>query len=165
MIKGTTLGVGFCLIIYIITGVVGYLMYGPLCTKSILPILKTDMATFKETDKFIVTILCIINIAFLISSTMSIPLMFFTLKKNFINSIIFCNKKKVSVDEDSEVKSLHTVDQSLKFQQKEKLNASIQPSSSLSESTKLIIITLLYISICFVTIVIPDLDIVSNCII
>ena len=98
MIKGTTLGVGFCLIIYIITGVVGYLMYGPLCTKSILPILKTDMATFKETDKFIVTILCIINIAFLISSTMSIPLMFFTLKKNFINSIIFC-KNKFTTDE------------------------------------------------------------------
>jgi len=121
MLKGATLGVGFCLIIYIITGVVGYLMYGPLC-----------------------------------------PLMFFTLKKNFINSIIFCNKKKVSSDEDSEVKSLHTVDQSLKFQQKEKLNASIQSISSLTESTKLIIITLLYFSICFVTIVIPDLDIVSN---
>jgi hypothetical protein len=160
MVKATAFGVGFCLVIYLITGVIGYLMYGKLCTTAILNILGNDMKVFKGKDAFIVTILCIINVAFLISSTMSIPLMFFTLKKNFINSVIFCNKKSVS-KEQSDDTSLHTVGQHEKLQFSQKLNPQPDITSSMSDRKKTLIITLLYISICFVTIVIPDLDIVN----
>lgn len=93
MIKGTVLGVTFCLVIYLITGVIGLLMYGTNIKGSVLGLLENDIEKYKESDNVILVSVIIINIAFLISSTMSIPLMFFSLKKNFINSIIFCKKK------------------------------------------------------------------------
>ena len=93
MVRSSFLGVGFCLTIYLITGVIGLLMYGTNIKGSVLSLLEKDIEQYKETDNVILVSIIIINIAFLISSTMSIPLMFFSLKKNFINSFIFCKKK------------------------------------------------------------------------
>jgi len=94
MMKGTYIGVFFCLLMYLITGIIGLLMYGTDAIKgSVLSLLEQDIKNYKESDKIILVSVLIINVAFLISSTMSIPLMFFSLKKNFINSIIFCKKK------------------------------------------------------------------------
>lgn len=93
MVKSSFLGVSFCLVIYLITGIIGVLMYGTGIKGSVLGLLEKDIEQYKDTDNVILVSVIIINIAFLISSTMSIPLMFFSLKKNFINSIIFCKKK------------------------------------------------------------------------
>lgn len=93
MVKSSMLGVGFCLVIYLITGIVGLIMYGIDIKGSVLTLLEKDIEKYKDTDNVILVSVIIINIAFLLSSTMSIPLMFFSLKKNFINSIIFCKKK------------------------------------------------------------------------
>jgi amino acid permease len=98
MLKVTSCGVGFCLMIYIIVGIVGYLMYGSECTQAILTNFGNDMKEFQGKDNFIIGVLTVINVGFLISSSMTFPLMFFTLKKNFINSIIFC-KNKFTTDE------------------------------------------------------------------
>jgi len=93
MIKSSILGVSFCLVIYLITGIIGLLMYGINIKGSVLSLLEKDIERYKDTDNVILVSVIIINFAFLISSTMSIPLMFFSLKKNFINSVIFCKKK------------------------------------------------------------------------
>lgn len=93
MVKSSFVGVCFCVVIYLITGIIGLLMYGTNIKGSVLALLEKDIEQYKETDNVILVSVIIINIAFLISSTMSIPLMFFSLKKNFINSIIFCKKK------------------------------------------------------------------------
>jgi hypothetical protein len=160
MLKASTLGTGFCMTIYMISGIIGYLMYGSLCVTSILPILKSDLILYKGKDTFIITFLVAINIAFMISSTMSIPLMFFTLKTNFINSVIFCSKKSAAVTDQPENISLHSMEEKLQFNQNHNPTEG-EVTQSISESKKTIIITLLYISICMITIVIPDLDIVS----
>lgn len=96
MLKSTVMGVGFCLIIYLITGIIGLLMYGLPINGSVLVLLDKDIEQFKDSDTVILVCVIIINIAFLISSTMSIPLMFFSLKKNFVNSVIFCKKKFIA---------------------------------------------------------------------
>ena len=178
MMKATSLGVGLCLVLYIITGVVGYLMYGSECTASILGILGNDMKNFRDNDKFIVTILLIVNISFMISSTMSIPLMFFTLKKNLINSVIFCKKKFVSNKinhteihvnpiKDSKIESLkERDDMSLNFSTQDSFHFNYKPpkipkeENTITTTTRIILTTVVYILICFVTIVIPSLDIV-----
>lgn len=94
MIKGTAGGVGFCFSIYILTGIIGFVIYGVRIKSSILDVFGDDGSEQRLAGNYFnVVILTIINIAFMVSATMSIPLMFFSLKKNLLNTIIFCKKK------------------------------------------------------------------------
>lgn len=92
MISSVYLGVFFCATIYIIAGTVGYLCYGNEL-EDILISLLNDLRIYKSTDKFLLVLLLVVSFSFLVSSTMSIPLMFIGLKKNFLNTVIFCKKK------------------------------------------------------------------------
>ena len=96
MLKATVISVCFCVVVYSITGVIGYLMYRDELKDTILQALTADVQQYKGKDNFLIVLLVLINIGFLINSTMSIPLMFFSLKNNFVNSVIFCKKKFLS---------------------------------------------------------------------
>ena len=167
MMKSTIMGVTFCVIIYLITGIIGLLSYGTEIKGSILDLLKLDIIKYKNNDKIILATVIIINIAFLISSTMSIPLMFFSLKKNFINTIIFCKKKLKNKNSNSSSGStsssqfdeniLKTVDN-----EKSRLNDFHEEKKvPIENKSKNIIIVLLYCSITACTILIPGLDTVN----
>ena len=94
MMKAAILGIFYCMIIYMINGILGYLIYGDDIKASILDCLGKDINTYKNQDTFLLIVLCLANFGFILSSTMSIPLMFFSLKKNFLNTILYFNKKK-----------------------------------------------------------------------
>lgn len=93
MMKATYIGVFFCAAIYIIVGIIAYLSYGDTMAGSVLNSLLADLSTYNGKDNFLIVLLILVAISFLVSSTMSIPLMFIGLKKNFINTVIFCKKK------------------------------------------------------------------------
>jgi amino acid permease len=140
----TRIGVNFCLIIYLLSGYMGYFMYKATLKDSILESLKIDGQNASHNNNyFLMTLLVIINIAFVISAIMSIPLMFFSLKVNFINTIIWCRKKLgKSTSEERKLISEDDIDK----------------TSYLSHSTQKIIIVCLYITICLISICIPYLQ-------
>jgi amino acid permease len=161
MTKAANCAIFFCLFVYAITGLLGYYMYRNDLKDTILQALTLDVKKFKDSDSFMIVILVIVNIAFLMSSTMSIPLMFFSLKNNFINTIVFCKKKfgskRVEVDQSENL--LKSVDN-----EGNKLSISTTQSedqSLLSNYAKYTIIVLLYISIGVITILVPGLKVVS----
>ena len=154
MKKASYLSIAFCFVIYCITGFVGYYMYRNTLKDTIISALTIDVIKYKNTDGFLIFILVIINIGFLLASTMSIPLMFFSLKNNFINSIIFCKKKfgQKRINPDQE-KLLMTADN-------DDLKGTLH-SPYLSNKSKNIIIVVLYFTIGIITILVPGLKIVK----
>jgi amino acid permease len=173
MIKGTIIAVAFCTITYSVTGIMGYIMYRDELKDTILQALTSDVKKYKGKDNFLIVLLVFINIGFLFSSTMSIPLMFFSLKNNFVNSIIFCKKKFFNVNVetfsgDKKTCIVRTSGNSNGFgglSQSED-DMTNQPSmdkynhTPMTKMVKYVIITILYIFICFVAIVIPELKVV-----
>lgn len=169
MVKSTFSAISFCCVLYLITGFLGYYMYRKKLQDTILQALTLDVEAYKDSDNFLIVILLIVNIAFLVSSTMSIPLMFFSLKNNFINAIIFCKKKfshsKISVNE--EEKLLHSVRNSMDVTNDKctlnqpGVNNETTANSWMSNTTRNIIIIVLYICIGTIAIVVPGLKIVS----
>lgn len=99
LMTATYRGVIMCGLIYIVVGILSYLMYGDLMSEgSILQSLLLDLKSYYQglnQNSYMVVVLMICSAAFLTSSTMSIPLMFLSLKKNLLNTIIFCKKKLV----------------------------------------------------------------------
>ena len=159
MMKSTTFGVIFCLIIYLFTGLTGFFMYREKLTNTVLDNLREEMPVYYETNKFIFITLIVINVSFLISSTMSIPLMFFSLKRNFLNTVIFCKKNfcKKQIRK-SKINDLIYKNENLdekndleKPLQENEL-VSLESKQTLSYKEKIVITVLLYISICMVTI-------------
>jgi amino acid permease len=159
MMKATILAVVFCFVIYSITGIIGFLMYGDNLNDTILQVLTQDVEKYKGKDDFLIVILVIINIAFMCSSTMSIPLMFFSFKNNFINSIIFCKKKfgNTRISGESTPKLLHNVDDDGVLSN----NCEIIRKPQITQTTRYIITAVLYLSIGLIAIVIPQLKVVS----
>jgi amino acid permease len=154
LMKSTFIGVGFCLFIYLLTGFLGLFMYSTQLNDSILKALYEDGKAAKENgETFIMVILILVNIAFLTSAVMSIPLMFFSLKKNLINTIIFCRRKvckrKVTV----------VTEQLIEGTIKENdPNESTVTVSAVSSNMEKIITVIVYCSICGVSILVPNLQ-------
>jgi amino acid permease len=162
MTKAANCAIFFCFFVYVLTGLLGYFMYRNDLKDTILQALTLDVKKYKDSDSFLIIILVIVNIAFLMSSTMSIPLMFFSLKNNFINTIVFCKKKfgtnKVDVDQSENL--LRSVDN-----EGNKMSLSsiqYENQSLLSNYAKYTIIVLLYLSIGVITILVPGLKVVRK---
>ena len=92
MIAATEATIFFCLILYIFSGIGGYLLYGKSLTDTILLAFLKDMQD-EKTDQFMKILLIIINIGFLTCSTTSIPLVYYTLKQTFFSTYKFILKK------------------------------------------------------------------------
>ena len=93
MIRVTEMSIFFCLILYIFSGVIGYLMYGENLTDTILLAFLKDMQD-DNTNQLMKILLIIINIGFLTCSTTSIPLVYYTLKQTFFSTYKYLTRKK-----------------------------------------------------------------------
>ena len=93
MIRITEMSIFFCLILYIFSGVIGYLMYGENLTDTILLAFLKDMQD-DNTNQLMKILLIIINIGFLTCSTTSIPLVYYTLKQTFFSTYKYLTRKK-----------------------------------------------------------------------
>ena len=155
MLDATKIGVAFCLLIFMLTGFFGFMMYGTNMNDTILKELYNDMVQYKTSDNFIKFLVIIINTSFVVSTLMSFPPMFFSLKKNFLNSLIFCKKKCVFHHHEGN----KSKDSGEHQTEKSKLN---ENSELFSNSTQNIIIICLYIIMILLTILIPKLKIIFH---
>lgn len=164
MVKSSMIGVILCFFIFFLTGLFGFFLYGTRMNDTILKELYTDMVDFKSTYTFIKYLVIIINIAFVASVLMSFPVLFFSLKKNFINSLLFCKRRCCKV-KPIELKTIK-VEISNSMPNKGEEPSSSSPlnkdSHNFKRKTEKIIIIALYLSISLLTILIPQLKIVKN---
>ena len=92
MIRVTEFSIIFCLVLYVVTGVIGFLMYGNTLNDTILLAFLLDMQD-ENTNQLMKILLIIINIGFLACATTSIPLVYYTLKQNFFSTYKYIVKK------------------------------------------------------------------------
>ena len=92
MIRVTEFSIIFCLVLYVVTGVIGFLMYGNTLNDTILLAFLLDMQD-ENTNQVMKILLIIINIGFLACATTSIPLVYYTLKQNFFSTYKYIVKK------------------------------------------------------------------------
>ena len=107
IMKATFIGVYFCAAAYCIAGIFCYLTFGRLMSgSSILGSLLDELTIYNSNEKknvILFVLLLIVALSFLLSSTMSIPIMYLSLKKNFLNTWIFCKKKFIYNKEKQEI--------------------------------------------------------------
>ena len=90
--KATKIGLGFSLIIFLIVGITGFLLYGYRIDDTILDNLNDDMINYRRKNVFIVILIIIICITFIIMSLTSFPSLFLSLRVNYKNFLIICFK-------------------------------------------------------------------------
>ena len=92
MMKATKIGVGYSLFIFLIVGIIGFLLYGLHMNETLLECLSQDMNKFRNISGFIKFLIIIISVSFVTTCLTSFPILFLSLRENFINSMIFCIK-------------------------------------------------------------------------
>ena len=92
MLKATKFGVGYSLIIFLIVGIIGFLLYGLSMEDTILNNFSDDMIKYRNISTVIKILIIIICISFVITCLTSFPILFLSLKENYINSLLFCYK-------------------------------------------------------------------------
>ena len=156
ILLASKIGVNFSLFVYLFTGYVGFFMYYGSLNDSILNSFLLDGIKAKESkDYFIMMVLVSVNIAFMTNAVMGIPLMFLSLKQNFINTIIFWRKKFTNKNEDIEKKDdvlLQIIMNKNEGIQKSNIN-----TYNISRLSQKLITICLYISLCIISILVPNL--------
>lgn len=158
MIKATRLGVWFCFTIYLISGLLGFLMFKYELYNVVLDNLRGEIPLYYHKDKFITTILIVVNLSFLISSTMSIPLLFFSLKKNLLNTIIFIKKNCFRRHRTLQVNE-HEI---LEIEANKITESSRIAQPTINRKQKIIITIVLYITVLIVTLLVKMMRDVNN---
>ena len=92
MMKASKIGVGYSLSNFLVVGVIGFLLYGLNMNETLLNSLSEDMTKFRNISGFIKFLIIIISISFVTTCLTSFPILFLSLRENFINSLIFCMK-------------------------------------------------------------------------
>ena len=120
MLKATKIGVIFSLIIFLVVGIVGFLLYGffdnyddenykevygepnndTAIYDTVLDKLNDDMILYKGYNAFVVIIIIIICVAFLITCIASFPILFLSLRVNYVHAIEVCRRIK---DNDNQI--------------------------------------------------------------
>ena len=105
MLSVTKVSVIFCFILYIFSGIIGFLMYGDSLDDTILNAFLTEIQN-EQNDIAIKILLILANIGFLLCATTSIPLVFYTLKQNFFSTYKFIirykRKKQIEMENEEE---------------------------------------------------------------
>ena len=114
MFRATKIGIFFSLIIFLIIGIVGFLLYGfydnydddnyyevygkknndTATYDTILDKLNDDMILYKGYNLFVVIIIIIICVSFIITCIASFPILFLSLRANYVNSLEVCKRAK-----------------------------------------------------------------------
>ena len=162
MISATKLGVSFCLFIFLVTGLFGFLLFGFDMNNTILQELFDDMVKYKEISLFIKYLIILTSISFIISCLTSFPVMFFSLKENLLNSFAFCGKNCCN-DSENEQNVNNNNDNKNEVQVIERVNKD-EPLNRdyFAPITKKIIVVVLYLCIIVITILIPKLKIIFH---
>ena len=92
MIRVTEVSIILCLVLYIFSGIAGFLLYGDSLNDTVLLAFLKDMQD-ENTDQIMKILLIIINLGFLACSTTGIPLVYFTLKQTFFSTYKYILKK------------------------------------------------------------------------
>ena len=92
MMKATKIGVGYSLFIFLIVGIVGFLLYGLNMNDTLLNNFSDDMTKFRDISGFIKFLIIIISVSFVTTCLTSFPILYLSLRENFVNSLIFCMK-------------------------------------------------------------------------
>ena len=92
MYKATKTGIEYSLILFLIIGVTGFLLYGHRIEDTILDNLNDDMILYRRKNILIIILIIIICISFIIMSLINFPSLFLSLRVNYINSLIICFK-------------------------------------------------------------------------
>jgi amino acid permease len=110
MMKSVTIGTLTAGMIYLVYGIIFYLMYGTQISDSALKYLQSDLAeAYKNNELFIVIVLFICFFSFLINASISTMIHFYFFKSHLIGLIRFVLKKK-SEKEAEEKKDIPMVD-------------------------------------------------------
>lgn len=134
-------------IIYSLTGLLGYLMYGDIIEDNLLTYFKNDIEKYIKSNFLIAFLLLISEIAFFISAMLAMPIVFFALKSNLFNLIKFLTKK-------IRRKKTHSFNN-------EQSNFKIK-SSSLNQRTKNILTSITYISVLLFAISVKKVIVIDN---
>ena len=114
MFRATKIGVILSLIIFFVVGIVGFLLYGffdnyddenfeevydtqnnnTATYDTILDKLNDDMILYKGYNIFVVILIIIICVAFVVTCLASFPILFLSLRVNYINSLEVCRRAK-----------------------------------------------------------------------
>jgi len=151
MMKATKAGVGYSLINFLIVGIVGFLLYGLDMEDTILNSLSEDMTNNRNGSTFVKVLIIIICISFVTTCLTSFPILFLSLRENYVNSILFCFKNccRKKSDED-----------------KVKINQGIYEKKTrykyISDKVLVIITIVLYFLIVAIAIVMPKLKLIFS---
>ena len=99
MMKATKIGVGYSFIIFLFVGIIGFLLYGFDIDDTVLDNLSDDMIEYRNKNTFIIVLIIIICISFVITCLTSFPILFLSLRVNYINSLVVCIKSCKKNDE------------------------------------------------------------------
>ena len=129
ILKVTKFSIIFCFILYIFSGIIGFLIYGDTLNDTILNAFLTEIQDEKS-DVNIKILLIISNVGFLLCAITSIPLVYFTLIENFFSTYKFIlkNKKKknIEMENEDEINKITNI-QSLGINDEEKENVDTTP--------------------------------------
>ena len=138
MMKASKIGVGYSLSNFLVVGIIGFLLYGLNMNETLLNSLSEDMTKFRNISGFIKFLIIIISISFVTTCLTSFPILFLSLRENFINSLIFCMKN---------------------FGDKEK---NMKNNKYISERGLTIITIILYVLIIAMAILLPKLKVIFS---
>ena len=145
MIKATSYATVATSFIYILTGILGFLIYRENINDFLLKYFINDILTYLKTNKIMVCVLIICEVGFFISTCLSMPLLFFACKSHFFNLVRFIKKK---------------------FSKKEKLTSGLidnkEKRNSLSSFGKNIVIIIIYSSMLILAITVDKIIIIDN---
>ena len=145
MIKATSYATVTTSFIYILTGILGFLIYRENINDFLLKYFTNDILTYLKTNKIMVCVLIICEVGFFISTCLSMPLLFFACKSHFFNLVRFIKKK---------------------FSKKEKLTSGLidnkEKRNSLSSFGKNIVIIIIYSSMLILAITVEKIIIIDN---
>ena len=99
MMKATKIGVGYSLIIFLLSGIIGFLLYGSDIEDTILDNLSDDMIAYRRSNILIIVLILIISISFIITCLTSFPVLFQSLRVNYINALTVCIKSCKKTEE------------------------------------------------------------------
>ena len=149
MMKATKVGVGYSLINFLIVGIVGFLLYGLDMEDTILNSLSDDMVANRYRSTFIKVLIIIICISFVTTCLTSFPILFLSLRENYVNSILFCFKNCCRKKDDED---------------KVKINQGVYEKKKrykyISDKVLVIITIVLYFLIVAIAIVMPKLKLI-----
>jgi amino acid permease len=103
MMKSCWIGIGFAGSVGLTVGLLSYIIYGETLEGWLLPSVLLDMSIFKKTNYGMYLVLIVICVGLIFVSMMSIPIVFFTYKKNVVNIVIILKKMWLKSHHDESV--------------------------------------------------------------